>query len=98
MTPDTLPALVDGPAQRDFGAAKALLCGECRACPVRRFCGGDCPKHRLRPAADGLPISYLCPAYRQFFTHSAPVLQAMAGEIRAGRPAANVMEVLRELK
>ncbi len=98
VTPETLPSLVDGPAQRDFGAAKARLCSDCRNCTVRRFCGGDCPKHRLRHAADGHPISYLCPAYRQFFTHSAQVLQAMAVEIRAGRPAANVMEVLRELR
>jgi uncharacterized protein len=97
VTPDTLAALVDGPEQRAFGAEKAHLSADCAACPVRRFCGGDCPKHRLRPAADGVPISYLCPAYTRFFTHSAEVLHAMAAALRAGRPATEVMETLRAL-
>jgi len=97
ISPESLRMLVDGAAQHDFGQAKAALSRECRQCNVRRFCGGDCPKHRLRTADDGQPISYLCPAYRQFFTHSAQILQAMANEVRAGRPATNVMDVLREL-
>ncbi|MHB9134806.1 MAG: anaerobic sulfatase maturase [Armatimonadota bacterium] len=97
-TPESLQAMVDGAEQQSFGTAKINLSAECRRCPVLRMCGGDCPKHRLRLAEDGKPISYLCPAYREFFTHSATVLQAMAQEIRAGRPAVNVMEVLRELE
>jgi sulfatase maturation enzyme AslB (radical SAM superfamily) len=40
-------------------------------------------------------VSYLCAAYRRFFAHSAHVLEAMAYEVRAGRPASNVMGVLR---
>lgn len=95
---DILKALVDGPEQQAFGQAKARLPQECRQCPVLRFCGGDCPKHRLRDAADGVPISCLCPAYRRFFTESAEILRAMAGEVRARRPAANVMEMLRLLE
>lgn len=94
---ENLKALVDGVAQSAFGRDKSRLGAECRHCPVLRFCGGDCPKHRLRPAADGTPISYLCPAYRLFFTDSADILSAMAGEIRANRPASNVMDVLRLL-
>jgi len=95
VAPGTLESLVDGPEQRAFGLAKADLGEECRRCSVLRLCWGDCPKHRARFAEGGKPISYLCSAYRRFFTHSAKVLEAMAGEIRAGRPAANVMEVLR---
>jgi len=95
VTPDTLATLVDGAAQQAFGQAKAELSEECRHCRVLLLCGGDCPKHRLRVSAEGKPISYLCPAYRRFFAHSAGVLGAMAAEIRAGRPADNVMEVLR---
>jgi len=98
FTPDTAKNLVDGYAQSTFGAAKADLSGQCRNCPVLRFCGGDCPKHRLHLGKDGKLLSYLCPALKAFFTHSAPVLQAMAGEIRAGRPASNVMAVLQELR
>ena len=92
----TLAALVEGPEQRSFGLAKADLPEQCQSCAVRRFCGGDCPKHRLRVSRDGKPLSYLCPAYRRFFTHSAQVLEAMAHEVRAGRPAANVMLALRD--
>lgn len=95
---DTLAELVDSPAQQAFGQAKAELPQTCLQCPMKAFCGGDCPKHRLRMAEDGKPISYLCPAYRQFFQHSAEVFQAMATEIKAGRPATNVMEVLRMME
>jgi len=95
-SPEALAALVDGPQQRAFGAAKADVAEDCRACPVLRFCGGDCPKHRLRAGRAKRPISHLCSAYRRFFTHSASVLEAMAQEVRAGRPAANVTEVLRQ--
>jgi uncharacterized protein len=97
ITTESLAALVDGAAQRAFGQAKADLSQDCLRCPVRAFCGGDCPKHRLRAGADGKPLSYLCPGYRRFFTHSAEIFQAMAGEIRAGRPAGNVMEMLQLL-
>jgi uncharacterized protein len=95
VTPETLAALVAGEAQQAFGQVKADLPEECRACQARPLCGGDCPKHRLRLGADGKPLSYLCPAYRRFFGHTAEVLSAMAGEIRAGRSAAGVMEILR---
>jgi len=94
VTPEGLAGLVESPGQRSFGLAKAELPETCRRCPVLRWCHGDCPKHRLT-TANGKPISYLCAAYQRFFTHSAEILQAMASEVRAGRPAAGVMEVLR---
>ncbi len=94
---DTLADLIDSPAQRAFGQSKADLSQQCRQCAVKVFCAGDCPKHRLRSGDDGKPISYLCPTYRQFFTESAEVFQAMATEIRAGRPATNVMDILQQL-
>jgi uncharacterized protein len=90
----TLENLVEGFEQRAFGLAKADLSEDCRQCSVLSFCWGDCPKHRIRMAGDGKPISYLCSAYRTFFAHSAEVLKAMAHEIGAGRSPQNVMEVL----
>lgn len=93
---ESLTAMMDSPEQQAFGLEKANLPNECLSCPVRRFCWGDCPKHRLRKTEDGKMISYLCPAYRQFFTHSAPILQAMANMIRSGRPAQEIMPMLRE--
>lgn len=82
VTSDSLAGLVDSPQQRAFGQAKADLSVDCRRCPVLPYCNGDCPKHRVHHARDGKPISVLCPAYRRFFTHSGPVLQRMAREIR----------------
>jgi uncharacterized protein len=38
---------------------------------------------------DGL--NYLCAGYKHFFTHVDPYMRFMAGELRAQRPAANVM-------
>ena len=57
VAPDALAALVDSPVQRAFGEAKAALSATCRACRVRHLCHGDCPKHRLRIAEDGAPLS-----------------------------------------
>lgn len=94
ITERNLADLVQSAPQQHFGEVKTRLSRDCRDCPVRQLCQGDCPKHRVRQGSDGIPISYLCPAYRRFFTHSAPVLQAMAHELRAGRPATNVMDVL----
>ncbi|HVU35406.1 MAG TPA: anaerobic sulfatase maturase [Opitutaceae bacterium] len=75
-----------------FGDIKADLPRVCRECPVRFACNGDCPKHRFVEAGPGEPgVSYLCPAYRKFFTHIAPTMERMAALVRAGRPAADVM-------
>jgi uncharacterized protein len=93
-TRETLQALVDGPEQTMFGAAKGDLPAACLSCSVSAFCNGDCPKHRFRPADDGRPVSYLCPAYRRFFTHSAKVLQAIAADLSARLPALAGVEVL----
>ena len=82
VTPETLDALINGDAQGAFGEAKNDLSRQCRLCPVLAFCGGDCPKHRIRPALDGKPISYLCPAYRHFFLHSQPKLAQIASAVK----------------
>jgi uncharacterized protein len=95
VTPENLASLVEGEAQAEFGRSKADVSRECVECPVIQLCGGDCPKHRLRTAEDGKFLSYLCSAYKRFFTHSAPIFKAMAAEIRAGYPAESVMEMLR---
>lgn len=89
--------LVNSERQQGFGAAKRdTLPRECRECPVRFACHGDCPKHRLVQTAEpGRPLSHLCASYKRFFTHVGPAMELMADELRRGRPAANVMGVLR---
>jgi uncharacterized protein len=89
----SLIGLVASEKQRQFGEAKSHLLPEvCRACEVRFVCHGGCPKNRFLRTADGEPgLNYLCEGYRGFFNHIDGPMRMMAHELRAGRPAANVM-------
>ena len=92
LTELPLAELVNSPAQVAFGQAKLTrLPAPCQSCDVRFACHGDCPKHRFTP---GSGVSYLCPAYLRFFRHVAPTMRFMAGELRARRSPAHVMEAL----
>jgi uncharacterized protein len=89
VTAEGLVDLLEGPEQCRFGQDKQdTLPRACLRCPVLAWCGGDCPKHRLEGVEAGRPLSHLCSAYRRFFRHSAPALQAMAAELSLGHPAA----------
>jgi len=83
--------------QQQFGAAKeTTLPRYCRECEVRFVCNGECPKNRFIRTPDGEEgLNYLCAGYRKFFNHIAPWMTLMAEEVRAGRPAANVMQRLK---
>jgi len=91
-----LESLVDSPEQKAFGEAKLnSLPRMCRSCEVRFACNGECPKHRFLTTPDGEPgLNYLCAGYKHFFKHINPYMEFMAGELRAGRPPANIMRML----
>ena len=93
---DALEKLVGSEQQRAFGDAKLdSLPRMCRSCEVRFACNGECPKHRFLMTPDGEPgLNYLCAGYKHFFKHIDPYMQFMAGELRAGRPPANIMRIL----
>jgi uncharacterized protein len=80
--------------QAEFGTAKRDTLPEyCRSCDVRFACNGECPKHRFIRTPDGEPgLNYLCAGYKKFFHYVDPYMKWMAEEVRAGRPAAGVME------
>ncbi len=86
-------AMLDSPEQQAFGQAKYdSLPEQCRTCPVLRACWGGCPKHRFTTTPSGEPgLNYLCGGYYAFFTHIAPWLKAIAGLLRAGLPASEIM-------
>jgi uncharacterized protein len=90
--------LVNCEHQQRFGAAKRdNLTQQCRACPVRFACQGECPKNRFLTTADGEPhLNYLCEGYKGFFTHIDRPMRAMAQLFRAGRPVAEIMAILAE--
>jgi uncharacterized protein len=92
-----LVELVASAQQRQFGEAKHdTLPGYCRECPVHFVCHGECPKHRFLNAPNGESgLNYLCEGYRHFFRHVDPYMRFMAAELRAERPAANIMAEIR---
>ena len=80
-----LRALVDAPAQRQFGADKQdRLPAQCRSCPWLTVCNGGCPKDRFAIAENGEPgLNYLCDGLRRFFAY-------------AERPSLHILERRRE--
>jgi uncharacterized protein len=96
---ESLGDMVGSARQRKFGADKSdTLPRYCRECEVRFACHGECPKHRFLRTPDGEPgLNYLCAAYKRFFNHSAPYMQAMTNLLRAQRAPAEVMSMARNI-
>ncbi len=90
-----LVELVAKPAQRSFGEAKrATLPGQCLRCDVRFACHGECPKNRFTSTADGEEgLNYLCAGYLEFFHHVDGPMRLMAGLLRRGGYADEIMGV-----
>ena len=88
--------LVSSPAQIRFGQDKRDTLPEyCRECDVRFACHGECPKNRFILTPDGEPdLNYLCAGFKEFFHHVAFPMKLMAGLIRRGRDAKEVMAML----
>jgi uncharacterized protein len=86
--------LVASPQQRKFGLDKRdSLTSQCRSCEVRPLCNGGCPKDRFVASRDGEPgHNYLCQGLELFYKHTRPAMERMAGLLREGLPAANIMQ------
>ncbi|WP_211249016.1 SPASM domain-containing protein [Paraoerskovia marina] len=97
ITETSFPDLLAQPEQVEFGLSKLTsLPEQCRECPVRWACNGGCPKDRFVPTPGGEPgLNYLCEGYRAFFGHAQPAVSAMAELLRRGRPATDVMTMVR---
>jgi uncharacterized protein len=85
--------MVGSPQQIAFGQAKKdRLPRYCQECEVRFICNGGCPKNRIRRTPDGEPgLNYLCEGYKRFFKHIDDPMKMMAGLLRAGLPASEIM-------
>ena len=88
--------LVASDKQRKFGQDKRdTLPKYCRECEVLHICNGECPKNRFIETPDGKPgLNYLCEGYKAFFKHADRPMKIMAGLIRRGRLAEEVMKVM----
>lgn len=82
--------------QYRFGQNKRdLLPQACRECDVLFACRGECPKNRFPATADcSQGLNYLCEGWKSFFHHIDFPMHILAGLIRRGYPAAEVMRVL----
>jgi uncharacterized protein len=93
-------SMVYSPEQKSFGMAKQdALPVTCLDCEYRFACHGECPKHRFIHSAEaGKGLSYLCTAYKKFFSHVHPTMQYMAEQLEKKQPPANVMGWLRHME
>jgi len=80
-----------------FGREKRdLLPRYCRECAVLPMCNGGCPKDRFSRTPDGEGgLNYLCAGYKQFFSHSRPILERLVPLWKAGASATELMAVAR---
>ena len=94
---EPLAALARSAAQAAFGDAKRdALPRQCRECAVRFACNGGCPKHRFVGSREGDPgLNYLCPAWRGFLEHAAPMLEGIVRLLAEGRPPGMIGEMVR---
>jgi uncharacterized protein len=86
--------MLNSPKQRAFGQHKLdSLPKYCRECTVLFACYGECPRNRFINAPDGEPgLNYLCAGYKHFFSHIDPAMKTMAGLIRQGLFADEIMQ------
>lgn len=96
---ESIRTMVDSPLQEKFGQDKADTLPEyCLQCDYKFACNGGCPKQRFTRTPKGQPgLNYLCKGYKMFFSHADPYMRFMANEVGRGRPAANVMEWVRQM-
>ncbi|XES78174.1 MAG: anaerobic sulfatase maturase [Candidatus Bathyarchaeia archaeon] len=89
--------LVYSRKQRGFGNAKyTQLPQYCRECEFLFTCWGECPKNRVLQTPDGEPgLNWLCSGLTDFFSHSKHSMNIMAGLLRRGYDASEIMKIIR---
>jgi uncharacterized protein len=88
--------MVSSDRQLKFGSDKRdSLPRYCRGCAVKFACHGECPKNRFVVSPEGEQgLNFLCAGYKDFFNHTKFPMKLMAGIIRRGQDANEVMEIL----
>jgi uncharacterized protein len=78
-----------------FGSDKFdMLPKNCLECKVLFACHGECPKNRFIKTPDGEEgLNYLCDGYKTFFIHINDTMKIMAGLLRKGRFADEIMQM-----
>ena len=71
--------MLNSKKQQVFGAAKAVLPGECRRCPWLTKCCGGCTKDRIKDPQDKRKPRF-CLSYKMFFAHADATMTALASD------------------
>ena len=79
-----------------FGQAKKdELPLQCIQCNLKFACQGACPKHRFYNDVNGKSgLNYLCPSYKEFFSHIDWPMRIMARLFNHGRAPAEIMPIM----
>ena len=82
--------------QYQFGQAKKdELPLQCIQCNLKFACQGACPKHRFCKDVNGKSgLNYLCPSYKEFFSHIDWPMRIMAYLFNHGRAPADIMPIM----
>ncbi|HZH73835.1 MAG TPA: anaerobic sulfatase maturase [Mariniphaga sp.] len=72
-----ITTMLNSKKQQMFGAAKAMLPGECRRCPWLSKCYGGCTKDRIKDPQDNRKPRF-CQSYKMFFSHADATMTDLA--------------------
>jgi uncharacterized protein len=92
-----LKELILSHEQFQFGKDKNdKLPPQCIQCKVKFACHGACPKHRFCNDVNGkIGLNYLCPSYKEFFSHIEWPMRIMAYLLNHGRVPVEVMPIMK---
>lgn len=94
---NSLIEMLYGEKQKKFAAMKRSLPRQCRECEMEFACHGECPKNRFVADRYGnAGLNYLCEGYHKFYSHVAPYMDFMRGELLAQRPPAGIMAAMQQ--
>lgn len=82
---DSWGDMLSSPTYLEFGRRKREWNARCDDCEFKRFCAGDCQKHRYYGPRDPRHISRLCAGWRKFYAHTLPGFRRLAEEIKHDR-------------
>jgi uncharacterized protein len=77
-----LAELAQSKVKRTFARSKQNISNKCLVCRYLDVCRGGCVKDRSRLDE---PQTHFCQSYKQFFDHTLPRFNEIAGQIRNGK-------------
>ncbi|MBN1766358.1 MAG: anaerobic sulfatase maturase [Sedimentisphaerales bacterium] len=76
-----LAELALGKRKDEFARLKRKIGNKCTVCRYGTYCHGGCLKDRIILSDDYSCPDYFCESYQQFFDHTLPRFQILAGEL-----------------